>query len=255
MGGRHFYRTAFLNSGKLRIRREDVAIPSLPVAADGLTIVQLTDFHGGSFLHASDLARVIDITNQLNPDLIVLTGDFLTHITEEALEIVPALAKLRAAKGVFAVFGNHDYRGRREGEIERALAAVGIKTLRNRNVMIVPGLALAGIEDLEEGKYPDFDAALAGIHQDTTIILLSHHPAGLYFAAQRGVHLVFSGHTHGNQVQWPILKNLGPRHPGDRVVQDKTILLVSHGIGVIGVPFRAGARPEILVAALRRGER
>lgn len=249
-GGRAFYYYFFLRERRLRVREEAVFVKNLDPKFEGFTIAQLTDFHGGSFLRAADLAGVVNRTNRIAPDLIALTGDFLTHVTEEALELAPAFAPLRAARGIFAVFGNHDYRGRREGEIAAALLQNGVRVLRNSYCKIDDGLFVAGVEDLEEGKYPDFQKALGAIPANSTVILLCHHPAGLEFAASRGVSVVLSGHTHGNQVRWPVLRNLGPTHPGDRMESGNATLIVSHGIGVIGVPFRAGTRAEIVIIRL-----
>lgn len=250
LGGRHCYRFFYLRSSRLGIREEVIHIKNLPRELDGFTIIQLTDFHGGSFLHARDLDGVVDVTNRMNANVVALTGDFLTHVTEEALELAPALGRLRARNGVFAVFGNHDYRGRREGEIEREFTKAGIKTLRNENCSVAPRMVVAGVEDLEEGKFPDFTKALSGIAAGATVVLLCHHPAGVEFVHDRGVSLVLSGHTHGTQIRWPFLKNLGPAHPGDRMKSGDTELIVSHGIGVIGVPLRIGTKAEIVVVKL-----
>lgn len=252
-GGRRFYRWRYLAPGRLRVRREEVAVAGLPAALDGFAICQLSDFHAGPFLRGADLGGVVEAANALDPDVVALTGDFVTHRTEEGLELAPALGALRARRGIFAVFGNHDYRGRREGEIERALGKVGIRALRNAHAVVAPGLAVAGIEDLEEGKPADLDAALEDLPVGAAAVLLSHHPGGLAFAAERGLSLVLSGHTHGEQVRWPLLRRLGPAHPGDRVERGGTTLLVSHGIGAIGVPLRVGAPAEILLAILRAG--
>ncbi|MBI3817214.1 MAG: metallophosphoesterase [Planctomycetes bacterium] len=251
LGGRHFYRIYYLTPPRLRVRVEEVVVSGFARELDGFSIVQLTDLHGGPFLRARDLERVIDAANALAPDAIAITGDFLTHRTEEALELAPAFAKLRARKGIFAIFGNHDYRGRREGEIERALAANGVTTLRNASRLLAENCYIAGVEDLEEGKYPDFNKALAGIPAGAAVVLLCHHPAGLEFAAPRGVSLVLSGHTHGTQIRLPIVRNLGPAHEGDRLQSGPTTLIVSHGIGAIGVPLRVGTRAEIVYIKLR----
>ncbi len=250
-GGRAFYRAAFLRPSRVRFRREEVVVPGLALERSGFTIAQLSDLHGGPFLRGADLRPLVDVVNALRPDVIALTGDFATHRVEEALELVPALGALRAPGGVFAVFGNHDYKGRREGELVAALASRGIRVLRNAHAVVAPGIAVAGIEDLEEGKVSDLDEALRGAPEAACTILLSHHPDGLRHAPSRGIALVLSGHTHGEQVRWPLLRRLGPTHPGDRVESGGTTLLVSHGIGVVGVPFRGGTRAEVVVAVLR----
>jgi len=251
-GGRAFYRSRYLSAGRFWVRREEVLIPGLAAPLDGYTLAQLSDFHGGPFLRASDLTDALDRVAALAPQAIVLTGDFATHRPEEALELAPAFVRLRAPGGVFAVFGNHDYKWRREAEIALALERAGVRMLRNAHFSPAPGLVIAGIEDLEEGKPSDLDAALAGAPVDATKVLLSHHPDGLTHAAERGIALVLSGHTHGGQVLLPILRSLGPRHPGDRVQHGATTLLVSHGVGAIGLPLRVGTRAEALLVTLRR---
>lgn len=250
-GGRALYRAWFLRPPRLRTRMEEVRVKSLPEDLDGFTIAHLSDFHGGPFLRARDLTGVVEHVNALRPDVVALTGDFLTHVTEEGVEIAAAFGGLVAPRGAFAVFGNHDYRGRREGELVRALAERGVRVLRNAHAILTPGLAIAGIEDLEEGKVSDLDAALAGIPEGAAVVLLSHHPGALEAARSRGVGLVLSGHTHGGQVRWPWLRRLGPPHPGDRVDRGGSTCIVNTGIGVIGVPFRAGAPAEVVIVRLR----
>jgi hypothetical protein len=252
-GGRRFYRSVFLTSPRLRERREDVAVVAgLPEELLHCTIAHLSDFHGGPFLRSRDLLPLVERVNALEPDVIALTGDFMTHRTEEGIELIGAFAGLRARRGIFAVFGNHDYRRRREGEMAEAMARLGIVTLRNAHAMVMPQLAIAGIEDMEEGKVSDLDAALDGVPPGAVRLLLSHHPGALASASERGVSLVLSGHTHGGQVNLPILRRLGPPHPGDRIERGSTTLLVNHGIGAIGVPFRWKAPAEIVVARLVR---
>ncbi len=216
-----------------------------PPPGGGLTILHLSDLHLGPFLSTADLARLAAAAPAA--DLVCLTGDFVTHRAEDALGLGAALAPLRARIGKFAVFGNHDYRERREGEIARELEAAGVTVLRNRGRTLRGGLLhVAGVEDAEEGKVVDLDAALARRPERAFSILLAHHPDLAAWASRRGVDLVLSGHTHGGQI---VLagRSLFParsahRHGVHRV--GRTTLSVSAGLGLLVVPIRVGAPAE-----------
>ena len=155
LGGRALYRRLFLDPGRFHIRREEVLVPSLPAALEGLRIVQISDIHAGAFLGSGDLRHVVDAVDELAPDLVVLTGDYITHEWGEALAVAQDLVRLAAPLGVFAVFGNHDYKHRQEGRIAEAFSGGGMRFLRNEHVVLQRGgarLGLVGLEDLEEGK-------------------------------------------------------------------------------------------------------
>ena len=148
-----------------------------PAELDGFTIAQLTDFHGGPFLRARDLAPVVELVNGLGADAIALTGDFITNKTEEGSSSCRGSPGSRAARDLRRLRKPRLPRASR-GELERELGKLGIRALRNAHAEVAPGLAIAGIEDLEEGKFADLDAALAGIPPGTAVVLLSHHPGG-----------------------------------------------------------------------------
>jgi len=269
LGGRRFYRARFLAPGRLVQRFEEVHVPAGPGTTrlrEGYRIAALSDFHAGSFLGPGDLDHALELVAQFVPHVICLLGDFIVDATEESARIVPDLARLHAPDGVFSVFGNHDYRGRREHEIEATLGEHGIRFLRNRGVRLgadasssernTPGLVLVGIEDAEEGRAVDLDAARAALVPGDIEIALSHHPWMAKAFAQpspsgRGAHLVLSGHTHGLQIDLPFVRGLGPAHPGVRVELGATTLLVSRGLGVVGAPLRIGAPAEVLCVTLR----
>ncbi|MFT4538744.1 MAG: putative MPP superfamily phosphohydrolase [Planctomycetota bacterium] len=254
LGGRHWYRLRFLARGRFLMRHEELEVQGLPAALDGFTLAQLSDLHAGPFMRRGDLSAVVEAVNARDVDLIAMTGDFVTHEWSEALFVLDDLAKLRSRHGSFAVFGNHDYKHRQEHRIEAAYRAQGIRFLRNAHAVIRVGdaqLAVTGLEDLEEGKHVDIDAARRGIH-DMLEICLCHNPAGAPALARNGCRVILSGHTHGGQVDLPWLRTLGPKHPGLRIELGATTLLVSRGLGVVGLPLRFGAPPEVLLVTLRR---
>lgn len=242
----------------IEVRRQIVSIDGLPPEFHGFTIAHLSDFHAGPFLDAATVAPVLAKVRAVKPDLIALTGDFLTHVADEGVALAAAFAEHGAKHGGVLVFGNHDYRHRREAEIAHAFAAHGIVALRNAQRVIERGrkrLVLAGIEDVEEGKYADLDAALAGRQPDDITILLAHHPDVAIDAAPRGVQLVLSGHTHGGQIvlfgHSVLGRSLRSRFPVGLTKVGDAWLHVTRGVGVLILPLRVHADPEIALLELR----
>lgn len=251
LGGRALYRRSFLARGRFRVREERVVVPDLPHGLVGFRIAQLSDLHGGPFLRAGDLDDVVAEVDRLEPDLAVITGDWITDHWSEALPLVHDLGRLRARHGTFAVFGNHDYRERAEARIAEAARAAGIEHLRDSCRRIDTGrgvLAVVGLEDLEEARALDPAAARRGVRAGDVELVLCHNPSGAPALARPGCCCVLSGHTHGSQVRW--LQHLGPPHPGLRVDFGPTALIVSRGLGVVGFPWRWGAPAEIVLVRL-----
>ena len=255
LGGRRLYRRCYLSPGRLQVREERVPVALLPQALERFCIVQLSDFHAGALFGRGSLEHVVESANAQSPDLIVLTGDFITQHWSEALLLQGDLARLRARLGVFAVFGNHDYRGRSENRIAQAFALQGIEFLRNRGVRFEVGgahLALCGLEDLEEARAVDLDAARRVVEPGDVEIVLCHNPGRAGAFARAGVAAILCGHTHGTQVDLPWLRRLGPPHPGARLQIQDTRMITSRGLGVVGFPLRWRAPAEIVVLRLAR---
>jgi len=255
MGGRALYRRVCLGPKRLRLREERLRVRDLPGELEGFRLLQLSDFHAGALLGQGSLEHVIARANALQPDLIVLTGDYVTQRWSQALALLEDLGRLRARLGIFAVFGNHDYRGRNEGRIAEAFAERGIRFLRNQGVRFEigsAGLTLCGLEDLEESRGVDLAAARELLRQGDVEIDLCHNPRRAPLLARAGVAAIFSGHTHGSQVDAPWLRRLGPPHPGARTHLGETLLVTSRGLGVVGFPLRWRAPAEIVLARLER---
>lgn len=250
-GGRRLYRRTSLAPGRFRVRREVLEAPGLPEGLDGYRVAQLSDLHAGPFMGAGDLRHVVDEVLRRAPDLIAITGDLITRDWREALTVLDDLARLRAPDGVFAVFGNHDYKLRQEHRIAAAYAERGIRFLRNESVRLASGPCVVGLEDLEEGRVVDLAAARAGVRPGDVELVLCHNPLGARGLAREGCLAVLSGHTHGNQMNLPLLRRLGPEHPGQRLEHGPTTLVVSHGLGVVGFPLRVGAPAEVVELVLR----
>jgi predicted MPP superfamily phosphohydrolase len=240
-----------------------IALPGLPPALSGTTIVQLTDLHIGATKRRSFADNIVRRTNALAPDLIVITGDLVDGRSGSDRGDTLPLAGLRARLGVFGVTGNHEYySGLREWLPE--FRRLGIRMLRNEHVVIDAekggGWELAGIEDwngrsIEPDGGPDLARALAGHDPARPVILLSHQPRAIHKAAQAGVGLVLSGHNHGGQI-WPFTYLVRLQQPFVEGLHHVggTQIYVSPGTGYWGPPMRLGTRAEITRITLVPGQ-
>ena len=237
----------------------EIALDRLPRALDRFTIVQLSDLHAGMTIDRGFVERVVDRANQLAPDLIALTGDLVDGRVEELRPSVEPLGRLRARHGVFAVTGNHEYYAGADAWIAE-LTRLGARYLRNQRVAIGDGAAsfdLAGVDDYSAVGWPghgeDLPAALAGRDPARALVLLAHQPRQVHTAAQHGVDLQLSGHTHGGQI-WPWHYIVRMQQGGllsGRYQIAGTQLYVSRGCGYWGPPVRLLAPLEITRVILR----
>lgn len=237
------------------LRRVRLPIQSLPPALDGLRIIHLSDFHLGMPFSLSATRRALAMLHSLQPDLILMTGDFISY--RQHLSLLPkVLAGITAPLGMFAVFGNHDHKTEPE-TLARDLARLGITLLDNEHRVVKyrdAALAVAGVDDIWHG-HPDLNAALAHIPARLPVLLLAHSPDYADIAAQTRVAAQFAGHTHAGHIRLPLLGSLflprhGVRYPhGLRRVRDMW-LVISNGLG--GLPLRLGTRAEVLLVTLRR---
>lgn len=240
------------------LTQTDIFIRDLPDAFDGFRIVQLTDVHHSRLVALDEIRRVVELAQKARPDLIVLTGDFVTSRRSYIEPCAEALGALDAPAGVFAVLGNHDHHT--DGELmTRALTRHKIQVLENANTTLRRGgatLQLAGIDDWGWGK-TDWTRAMRGLDASRPSLLLSHEPAVFDAPQARSFSFIITGHTHGGQIALPFIGAPARFLPQFRYIsglytRDATQLYVSRGTGVIGIPVRLGARPEIASFRLRQ---
>ena len=248
----------------------DVFLSGLPHEFQGMKIVQLSDIHLNEFTEPFLLREAVDHINRLQPDMVLLTGDYVSaevlprKMTMNAAWECASLLSQIACSHRYAILGNHDCMAGAE-EITDALRQHGIPVMRNSYLPIERGrsrLWLAGLEDPVCG-HPDPDRTIpASIRKQANepVILMCHAPDYvdelLTRASGRAVSLMLSGHTHGGQVRIPLLGAFHLPPGGRKYVEgwfpmDGLQLYVNRGIGSVGVPFRFNCRPEITSFTLR----
>ena len=231
-------------------------LPKLPRALDGFTIAQVTDIHVGPTIGRRFMDDMVARVNGLKPDLVAITGDLVDGSIPELGPAVAALQNLRARSGVAFITGNHEYYSGDEEWCE-ALEKMGIQVLRNRRVSIGDAggsFDLVGVDDWsgpEEHKY-DLQSALAGRDPERASVLLAHQPANFERAAEAGVGLQLSGHTHGGQMfPFNFLVGMATPYVAGLYRHQGAQLYVSRGTGYWGPPFRVGSPPEIVKVVLQ----
>jgi len=241
------------------VSEHDVVIPGLPDEIAGTRVVMLSDLHVGTLLGTRWLERLGERVRDLDPDLVVIAGDLVDAEALTVRESLPALKQLQAPLGVFAVTGNHEFYAGLDQSV-KLMRDAGYRVLRDSWAAPTPGLVVAGVEDLTARRQFGFDNdplphTLDGIPEGAAVILLSHTPWQVRQAAEAGVHLMFSGHTHGGQI-WPFswLVRLQYRYVGGRYQVGDMTLIVSRGTGFWGPPMRLWRPAEIILITLIDGQ-
>lgn len=256
--------------GRLNLEtpEQPVRLARLPKAFDGFRIAQLSDIHIGPFMPADEIRKYVAIANALKPDLIVLTGDYVTFDPRTQQPVVEALSGLRAPYGVYGCLGNHDAWARVEDSITALFRQTGVRILRGQSVPITSqgeSINLIGVDFQSPHRFgpspavPNLLGNIEGlIARDRVNVLLSHNPDTFDRAASLGIDLSMAGHTHGGQAA---LEFISPELAPSRLVTPYVAglfqkpggqLYVNRGIGTIFVPIRIGAPPEITVYKLLR---
>ena len=238
-----------------------IGIADLPETFDGYRLVQLTDLHISRLFPASWTDAVVDATDRLGAELIVVTGDVIDGSVATRRGDVEPLRGLRAPDGVFLIPGNHEYLSGYDSWMAH-LASLGMRVLANGHAVIARGdgrLVLAGVTDPSARAVnrppPDLEKALEGAPADAPILLLDHEPRMARRAAERGVALQLSGHTHGGMI-WGLDRLVARANGGfvsGRYAVGGMTLYVNNGTGIWpGFAVRLGRPSELTRITLRR---
>ncbi|MDP2337958.1 MAG: metallophosphoesterase [Bacteroidota bacterium] len=262
----------------IHVEKQNLYFSDLPKQLDGLKIVQLSDIHLGSYgKNPSAMKETVQIIEQLQPDLLLFTGDIVNNFGEEMKDFEPYLKQLSAKYGRYAIQGNHDYgdyfnwpdstsKRKNLDMIEAGLTDSGFILLLNQWTKIAvkdTSISLIGVENWGRPPFPQYanlDIAMKGIPDNSFKILMSHDPAHwkAKVVSQTNIPLTLSGHTHGGQLGVkiagiefsPIYFN--QKNWGGLYQSGNQMLYVNRGLGTVGFPGRIEMRPEITLLTLFR---
>lgn len=246
----------------LRVTSDFITSSSLPQEFDGTRIVFVADVHAGPYFGPNRMERLVEQVNALDPDVLILGGDYVGGRTGGVRTFYTRAADFQARRAKVAVLGNHDvWEG--PADARRGLIEAGFELLEDDSVRISIGdasIAVAGVSDLYTGD-PDPEAAARDIPPGTFSVLVSHNPD--VFAESLGKtagewDLALAGHTHAGQITFFGTPTFIPSDHGDRYRsgwrdENGTPILVTNGVGTVTLPVRLFAKPEIHVITLRSG--
>ena len=251
-----------IEPNRLVVHSETIRLDNWPRELSGLRIAIISDIHTGApFINDKKLKDIVEMTNALNPDLIVLLGDYMSPNSWHSHRVEPAvtaaaLKDMRAPLGIYTVLGNHDwwYSGER---VRRAFEANGISVLDDEVAEIKwhdKSFWLVGLADLWTRPQHIYET-IARVPSGSTIIALTHNP-DIFPRLPQSVPLLLAGHTHGGQVNFPLFgtpivpSRFGPKYTAGHLFEDGHHLFVTTGIGTSILPVRFRVRPEIVILTI-----
>jgi len=250
---------AYIEPHLLMVKRVEIVDEDIPQAFVGKKIAFLTDIHYGPYFTDKEVERLVKKTNQLEPDIIILGGDYTDPNLHLVSPVFEKLKNLKAKYGIYAVLGNHDYW--KEGNFTtHAIKDAGITLLDNKSEWVeIDGerIKIGGIEDMWYGE-PNYRATVQDVKREDFVILVSHNPDFAEKIISKKVDLMLGGHHHGGQgtifgLYAPVIySKYGQKYRYGWVEKDDMKIFVSKGIGTIGTPIRFFAMPEIVVVELKK---
>jgi predicted MPP superfamily phosphohydrolase len=260
--------STLIEPNRPRLIRKEIALRRWPSRLDGFTIALLSDFHYDPYFSVHPIRSAVEVVNGLQPDLIALTGDFVSvplvgNSAKGAADAEPCaqlLGKLRAPHGLWSVLGNHDVFSNAD-RVTHALHTAGIPILSNKSVAIEKEGArfwLGGVDDVLGGT-ADLPGTLRGVPREEAVVLMVHEPDYADYVAGYPVDLQLSGHTHGGQVRFPFMRPLylpalAKKYVWGLFTIRGLTLYTNAGIGTVELPVRWNCPPEITLITVRKSQ-
>ncbi len=241
----------------IEVRTVSLSLPHLAPEFSGYRIVQLSDIHADRWMTSQRIQKVVGRVNEMHPDLVVLTGDFVTRNAEQFAPSLAVLNELHPVDKTLAVLGNHDA-WTNPDLIQQTLETAGVQVLNNRSVTLErpsAQLHIAGVDDIWAER-DRLNEVLAAIPTTGAAILLAHEPDFADTSAATGrFDLQLSGHSHGGQIHLPFMKRVLPplayKYPLGQYQVGSMIQYTNRGLGSSGIPIRFNCRPEITIFTLQ----
>ncbi len=253
----------FVERGSFSVETIQLTLKRLPKVFSGLRIAQISDIHMGGWMNPDRFQQVANIIKAESPDLLLITGDFLLghHFSDAEkqaiVDLIPILSSLAGSIPSFAVLGNHDYWTSSEA-IRQMLFSCGITDLTNTVFTLTrekESLHLCGVDDIWKGDVR-LDHVISKLKDDSIAILMAHEPDFADTSAATGkFDLQISGHTHGGQVNLPLLgppvrPYLGRKYPIGLYKIGNMFQYTNRGVGMARLPIRFNCPPEITIFVL-----
>ena len=243
---------SWLLQKRFSLAKTSVSPSDWPREMDPFRVLLVSDIHGGIFLKPETLSEIFQSLMEFQPDLVAIAGDIVTGNSRELQPYLEAFSSLsHAPRGAWFCLGNHDYFDGKPEIIQSQLASVGIATLKNESVTVPHGsgkFVLGAIDDLILGK-PDWNSLCAA--HGRPHLLIAHNPDHFHQAEACGIPLTLSGHTHGGQIRLPkgppIIRQSRFCLDEGTYQYRSSMLIVSRGLGSVGLPWRWGADPEAVL--------
>ena len=271
---RNFVRTGLMGSigafsyarwiepSQLSITRKDIQIPGLPPALDGLVVAHLTDFHYEPDRQDELMAEAVRATNAAKPDIIALTGDFITKSDQVFSPLMAHLSGLKAKHGIYGIMGNHDGWNSRYPVFQKEFQRAGFDFLINDGTHInIKGesIFVLGTDSIWSGQV-DASRCYRDYSKGDPVLALVHEPDVFdQLIKTNHVSLQLSGHTHGGQCRVPLLGyapvkvKYGRKYIYGAYEKGDSRLFVSRGLGTVGTPVRFACIPEVAILTLKAG--
>jgi len=239
------------------VEHVEIPIPRLPSGFDGFRIVQISDIHYYPLTTLELIAQAVQMANELKPDLILLTGDYVWHEVEVIFDMMPLLARLNAKYGIYSCLGNHDL-WTDVNVVTQAFEDEHLPLLVNEGLPITLGkdtIYLASLDDGWSGK-PNLGAAMEDWPDGAPTILLMHEPdLATQYSLDKRISLQLSGHSHGGQVRFPffgalVTPYLSWKYPIGLYDVNGMWLYTNRGLGTTNIPLRVNCAPEITALTL-----
>lgn len=241
----------------IEVRSVSLTLPHLAPEFSGYRIVQLSDIHADRWMTAPRIQKVVDRVNQMHPDLVVLTGDFVTRNPQKFAPNLSVLKSLKPVDKTLAILGNHDA-WTDPDLVQKTLEAAGVDVLSNQVITLNRSLAqlhIGGVDDVWAQR-DRLNEVLAALPATGAAILLAHEPDFADTSAATGrFDLQLSGHSHGGQIHIPFMKRVLPplayKYPLGQYQVGSMIQYTNRGLGSSGIPIRFNCRPEITILTLK----
>jgi len=243
----------------IQVVRVSLPIPDLADGLIGMRVVQISDIHLYPYTTEELVTRAVERINALSPDLVLMTGDYVTDSIGAIEGLIPILSRLNPRLGTFASLGNHDGWVNRY-RVTEGLTQAGVRVLANEGLSLAHASAVLYVAGLDDGwtGYPSLNRALEAMDRPQPVVLLMHEPDFADLYAQDGrVTLQLSGHSHGGQVRLPgmgapVLPWMASRYDQGLYQLGQMWLYTNRGLGMTGIPVRFNCRPEVTLFTLER---